>query len=170
VEIESIKYTKNKRCEFWIRNTGRGWLHAPYHSLPENTTCWYHLQATPTGVAAAGYPVDRESGSGPRYKVWVSVLKFYVTGPQTRDCTTNLMVWDGNSSCHPFWWVELFGIFRCYYLFFHIQVSVYDLSAVVYIHNKIIIWRVPLIPIVILYYQRVFVTCCTMPMYIFFHV
>ncbi|XP_022173298.1 uncharacterized protein LOC111035824 [Myzus persicae] len=102
VEIESIKYTKNKRCEFWIRNTGRGWLHAPYHSLPENTTCWYHLQATPAGVAAAGYPVDRESGSGPRYKVWVSVLKFYVTGPQTRDCTTNLMVWDGNSSCHPF--------------------------------------------------------------------
>ncbi|VVC44282.1 Hypothetical protein CINCED_3A007418 [Cinara cedri] len=100
VEIESIKYTKNKRCEFWIRNTGRGWLHAPYHSLPENTTCWYHLLATPTGLAAAGYPVDRDTG--PRYKVWVSVLKFYVTGAQTQDCTTNLMIWDGNSSCHPF--------------------------------------------------------------------
>jgi hypothetical protein len=105
VEIESIKYTKNKRCEFWIRNTGRGWLHAPYHSLPENTTCWYHLQATPTGLTAAGYPVNRESvaDGGPRYKIWISVLKFYVTGAQPRDCTTNLMVWDGNSSCHPFW-------------------------------------------------------------------
>jgi len=46
-----------------------------------------------------------------------------------------------------------------YYLFFHIiQVSVYDLRAVVYVHNNVIIGRLPLISIVTLCYQRVFVT------------
>ncbi|XP_050432272.1 uncharacterized protein LOC126840515 [Adelges cooleyi] len=100
VETESIKYTRNKRCEFWIRDTGRGWLHPPYHSLPENTTCWYHLQATPaepTGVREIGGGVHSS-----RYKVWVSVLKFYVSGTQPADCSTNLLIWDGTLACHPF--------------------------------------------------------------------
>ncbi|XP_050526365.1 uncharacterized protein LOC126897043 [Daktulosphaira vitifoliae] len=98
VETESIKYTKNKRCEFWIRETGRGWLHPPYHSLPENTTCWYHLQATSPGVTDNNELVVTH----PRYKIWVSVLKFHVSGTQTADCSTNLLIWDGSLFCHPF--------------------------------------------------------------------
>jgi hypothetical protein len=45
VDIQSPMYTKSKRsCEFWIRGTGHGVLENPYHSLPPNTTCLYHLQ------------------------------------------------------------------------------------------------------------------------------
>jgi hypothetical protein len=47
VDILSPVYTKSKRsCEFWIRGTGHGVLENPYHSLPPNTTCLYHLQVS----------------------------------------------------------------------------------------------------------------------------
>ena len=44
VDRDSHLYTHNKRCEFWIQGSGNGVLESPKHTLPPNTTCYYHLQ------------------------------------------------------------------------------------------------------------------------------
>lgn len=119
---------KTKRnCEFWVRGTNKGVLESPLHSLPANTTCLYHLQGMDTAVSPSPvpfrplsrYPDDIWGKSRlifppARYRVWLSVVKFYVAG--LRDvqkvdqevCRSNLKVWDGQlkapTSCNdPFW-------------------------------------------------------------------
>uniref|UniRef100_A0A8D8YX57 CUB domain-containing protein n=1 Tax=Cacopsylla melanoneura TaxID=428564 RepID=A0A8D8YX57_9HEMI len=119
VEQESFKYAKNKRCEFWIRGSGKGTLESPRHSLSPNTTCFYHLQGHEPGATPPTRYQDlsrRKSSQGAkfstRYRVWLSVLKYHVApsrkvlpseapnqGPP--DCSTRLQIWDGNIRAFP---------------------------------------------------------------------
>lgn len=121
-------FIKNKRnCEFWIRGTDKGVLENPLHSLPANTTCLYHLQGVDTSVSPSPIPFrplsrypdgiwkqTRMFLPPPRYRVWLSVIKFYVTGsrdPQKQDqemCRSSLKVWDGqvwtSTNCNDLFW------------------------------------------------------------------
>lgn len=116
--MQSPTYAKNKRaCEFWIRGTGRGILEHPQHSLPPNTTCLYHMQGIDTsGPTGRNIIYRRPSFSAPRFRVWFSVLKFYVTNalnpnlPEDEYCGSHLNIWDGPMRISPgcsdiFWWV-----------------------------------------------------------------
>ncbi|XP_069694968.1 uncharacterized protein [Periplaneta americana] len=110
VDQQSPTYARNKRCEFWVRGTDKGVLETPQHSLPRNTTCLYHLQGVDTSLppsrdAFTGQTFWRRGGTmylpPPRYKVWLSILKFHVSStiePQLQeegDCASQLKVWDG---------------------------------------------------------------------------
>ncbi|KAM0732709.1 hypothetical protein ACS0PU_000870 [Formica fusca] len=114
VDAESPTYAKSKRCEFWLRGTGGGVLSSPRHSLPRNSTCLYHLRGAgptpPSPTAPRPLPKFPEQRPGtvwrrpaprppqPQFRVWLSILKFHVgTNPSTtdEDCSTTLMVWDG---------------------------------------------------------------------------
>ncbi|KAL6443013.1 hypothetical protein ACFW04_002778 [Cataglyphis niger] len=114
VDAESPTYAKNKRCEFWLRGTGGGVLASPRHSLPRNSTCLYHLRgagpAPPSPAPPRPLPKFPEQRPGtvwrrpaprppqPQFRVWLSILKFHVgTSLSTtdEDCSTTLMVWDG---------------------------------------------------------------------------
>ncbi|XP_056645743.1 uncharacterized protein LOC130450988 [Diorhabda sublineata] len=111
VDIQSPSFTKQKRnCEFWIRGTNRGVVESPLHSIPANTTCLYHLQGldatispSPSPSHRTRYPDWRHVGMilpPPRYRVWLSVLKFHVASvwdPKKPDqiCRSYLNVWDG---------------------------------------------------------------------------
>lgn len=112
MDQQSPTYARNKRaCEFWLRGTGKGVLESPQHSLTPNTTCLYHLQGIDTSVPSSPGPLRplapypwRRSGftyPPPRFRVWMSVLKFHVTsaiGPQLPEeeiCASHLNVWDG---------------------------------------------------------------------------
>ncbi|XP_065344971.1 uncharacterized protein LOC135942650 [Cloeon dipterum] len=94
VPLHTPTYARNKRCEFWIRQStdmlpnGRsdagGRLENPKHSLAPNTTCLYHISAA-------------EASS----KVWISMLKYHVGSsldPTYQDdkCTAELRIWDGD--------------------------------------------------------------------------
>lgn len=114
VDAESPTYAKNKRCEFWLRGTGGGILASPRHSLPRNSTCLYHLRGAgptlPSPTPPRPLPKFPEQRPGtvwrrpaprppqPQFRVWLSILKFHVgTSLSTtdEDCSTTLMVWDG---------------------------------------------------------------------------
>ncbi|XP_036139984.1 uncharacterized protein LOC118644124 [Monomorium pharaonis] len=114
VDAESPTYAKNKRCEFWLRGTGGGILASPRHSLPRNSTCLYHLRGAgptlPSPTPPRPLPKFPEQRPGtvwrrpapkppqPQFRVWLSILKFHVgTGLSStdEDCSTTLMVWDG---------------------------------------------------------------------------
>ncbi|KOB64833.1 Low density lipoprotein receptor-related protein-like protein [Operophtera brumata] len=107
--MQSPTYAKNKRaCEFWIRGTGRGVLEHPQHSLPPNTTCLYHMQGIDTsGPSGRNIIYRRPSFSAPRFRVWFSVLKFYVTNalnpnlPEDEYCGSHLNIWDGPMRISP---------------------------------------------------------------------
>lgn len=109
VDQQSPTYAKNKRaCEFWIRGTGRGVLEHPQHSLPPNTTCLYHMQGIDTsGPSGRNIIYRRTSFSAPRFRVWFSVLKFYVTNalnpnlPEDEYCGSHLNIWDGPMRISP---------------------------------------------------------------------
>nr|XP_018896496.1 PREDICTED: uncharacterized protein LOC109030132 [Bemisia tabaci] len=113
VEQESSKYTRNKRCEFWIRGSGKGVLESPRHSLSPNTTCLYHLIGEDTGSLPPRYQelMPRRHRVS-RFKVWLSVLKFHLTSPGPHptthatqqplvDCSARLQIWDGNVQSSP---------------------------------------------------------------------
>ena len=120
VDQQSPTYARNKRCEFWVRGTNKGTLETPQHSLPRNTTCLYHLQgvditATPRYSSDPGY--WRRELPPPRYRVWLSILKFHVSStidPQLQEeeeCASQLKVWDGvlranhdQSRCNDIFW------------------------------------------------------------------
>ncbi|XP_022909988.1 uncharacterized protein [Onthophagus taurus] len=116
VDVQAPVFAKTKRnCEFWIRGTTRGVLETPLHSVPANTTCLYHLQGIDTAASPSPIPFRtlqprypdgywRESAivfPPPRYRVWLSVVKFHVSAPtnvQKPDqeiCRSYLNVWDG---------------------------------------------------------------------------
>ncbi|XP_023310248.1 uncharacterized protein LOC108907793 [Anoplophora glabripennis] len=113
VDQQTPTFMKQKRnCEFWVRGTSRGVVESPLHSLPANTTCLYHLQGLDATVSPspipfrplnARYPDWRHVGMilpPPRYRVWLSVIKFHVASswdPQKPDqvCRSYLNVWDG---------------------------------------------------------------------------
>ncbi|XP_013139476.1 PREDICTED: uncharacterized protein LOC106104080 [Papilio polytes] len=109
VDQQSPTYAKNKRaCEFWIRGTGKGVLEHPQHSLPPNTTCLYHMQGIDTsGPSGRNIIYRRPSFSAPRFRVWFSVLKFYVTNalnpnlPEDEYCGSHLNIWDGPMRISP---------------------------------------------------------------------
>ncbi|XP_026678920.1 uncharacterized protein LOC113467125 [Diaphorina citri] len=119
VEQESFMYAKNKRCEFWIRGSGKGTLESPRHSLSPNTTCFYHLQGHEPGATPPTRYQElsrRKSSSAKivhtRYRVWLSVLKYHVapsrkvsptesSNPGPPDCSTRLQIWDGNIRAFP---------------------------------------------------------------------
>ncbi|XP_011559939.3 uncharacterized protein LOC105390349 [Plutella xylostella] len=109
VDQQSPTYAKNKRaCEFWIRGTGKGVLENPQHSLPPNTTCLYHMQGIDTsGPTGRNIIYRRPSFSAPRFRVWFSVLKFYVTNPlnpnlpEDEYCGSHLNIWDGPMRISP---------------------------------------------------------------------
>ncbi|KAH1003364.1 hypothetical protein HUJ05_011289 [Dendroctonus ponderosae] len=110
VDQQSPSFIKQKRtCEFWVRGNSRGALQSPLHSLPANTTCLYHLQgmeaprATPAGNLR---PINADWRSvgmltpPPRYRVWLSIVKFHADGareaqPPELMCRSYLNVWDG---------------------------------------------------------------------------
>ncbi|KDR18394.1 hypothetical protein L798_07556, partial [Zootermopsis nevadensis] len=100
VDQHSPTFARNKRCEFWIRGSNKGTLETPQHSLPRNTTCLYHLQGAKTPILPLQYPADLRPPP-PRYKVWISILKFHVSStidPQLQEeegCTSQLNIWDG---------------------------------------------------------------------------
>ncbi|KAL0272396.1 UNVERIFIED_CONTAM: hypothetical protein PYX00_005379 [Menopon gallinae] len=118
VDQDSPFFTRNKRCEFNLRGTGKGVLESPHHTLSPNTTCSYYLEGTdapkptPTFRPTPGrYPIQYDpkywqrqtpppSPPPPiRYRVWLSVLKFSVSPPRDKseeDCAVQLQVWDGN--------------------------------------------------------------------------
>ncbi|XP_045473238.1 uncharacterized protein LOC123679795 [Harmonia axyridis] len=114
IDQRTPSFVKTKRqCEFWIRGTNKGVLESPMHSLPANTTCLYHLQGIDTSVSASPvpfrplssrYPDWRHVGMilpPPRYRVWLSIVKFHVAGMKKSDkpdqevCRSYLNVWDG---------------------------------------------------------------------------
>lgn len=111
VDQQSPTFARNKRCEFWIRGTNKGRLETPQHSLPRNTTCLYHLQGAETPTLPPRYPADlftpHQNNQAfwrllpPRYKVWISILKFHVSStidPQLQEeegCASQLKIWDG---------------------------------------------------------------------------
>lgn len=114
VDIQSPTYAKSKRsCEFWVRGTGHGVLENPKHTIAPNTTCLYHLQGTElTSRGMDHLQVSlRRAGSvsptNPRFKVWLSILKFdyspyleptdenMLLAPQKEDCSGMLRVFDG---------------------------------------------------------------------------
>ncbi|XP_033606214.1 uncharacterized protein LOC111861304, partial [Cryptotermes secundus] len=110
VDQQSPTYARNKRCEFWVRGTNKGTLETPQHSLPRNTTCLYHLQGADASVQPPPRPADMFTSHQnqaiwrlppPRYKVWLSILKFHVSStidPQLQEeeeCASQLKVWDG---------------------------------------------------------------------------
>ncbi|XP_025837357.1 uncharacterized protein LOC108732223 [Agrilus planipennis] len=115
VDQQSPTYIKTKRqCEFWIRGTNKGILENPIHSVPANTTCMYHLQGMDTTVSPSPVPFrplsrypdgiwtkTRVIFPPPRYRVWLTVIKFYDAGPRITDkldteiCRSSLKVWDG---------------------------------------------------------------------------
>ncbi|XP_028030461.1 uncharacterized protein LOC114243244 [Bombyx mandarina] len=109
VDQQSPTYAKNKRtCEFWIRGTGRGVLEHPQHSLPPNTTCLYHMQGIDTSGPSGRHIIYRRpSFSAPRFRVWFSVLKFYVTNalnpnlPEDEYCGSHFNIWDGPMRISP---------------------------------------------------------------------
>ncbi|XP_050664549.1 uncharacterized protein LOC126965122 [Leptidea sinapis] len=108
VDQQSPTYAKNKRaCEFWIRGTGRGVLEHPQHSLPPNTTCLYHMQGIDTSGPTGRNIIYRRQFSAPRFRVWFSVLKFYVTNalnpnlPEDEYCGSHLNIWDGPMRISP---------------------------------------------------------------------
>ncbi|XP_045485141.1 uncharacterized protein LOC110995642 [Pieris rapae] len=108
VDQQSPTYAKNKRaCEFWIRGTGRGVLEHPQHSLPPNTTCLYHMQGIDTSGPSGKNIFYRRQFSAPRFRVWFSVLKFYVTNalnpnlPEDEYCGSHLNIWDGPMRISP---------------------------------------------------------------------
>ncbi|XP_014244260.1 uncharacterized protein LOC106663716 [Cimex lectularius] len=96
VEKESPQYTRNKKCEFWLSGTGHGVLESPRNSLPPNTTCLYHLWGAEPGSS----PPPKQYARPPRYRIWLSVLKYHVSSPkfalsQEAECATGLKIWDG---------------------------------------------------------------------------
>lgn len=111
MDQQSATFARNKRCEFWIWGTNKGTLETPQHSLPRNTTCLYHLQGAETPNMSPRYPLDLFTSHQnqlswrppppPRYKVWISILKFHVSStidPQLREeegCASQLRIWDG---------------------------------------------------------------------------
>ncbi|GFG32351.1 hypothetical protein Cfor_10995 [Coptotermes formosanus] len=101
VDQHSPTFARNKRCDFSVRGTNRGTLETPQHSLPRNTTCLYHLQGADTTVPADMFPAFWRMPPPPRYKVWLSILKFHVSStidPQLQEeegCASQLKVWDG---------------------------------------------------------------------------
>lgn len=129
VDQQSPMYVKNKRnCEFWLRGTNRGVLESPQHSLPENTSCLYHLQGVDISVSPSSVPFRPLSPRYPdgfwrpsslifppaRYRVWISVVYFHVTpskSPLKLDqevCKSYLNVWDGQlwtpTNCNDLYW------------------------------------------------------------------
>ncbi|KAG7198767.1 hypothetical protein KM043_001754 [Ampulex compressa] len=116
VDAESPTFAKNKRCEFWLKGSGGGVLASPRHSLPRNSTCLYHLRgagpALPSPTPPRPLPKFPEQKPGtswrrpaprpppaqPQFRVWLSILKFHVgtsLSSTEEDCSTTLMVWDG---------------------------------------------------------------------------
>ncbi|XP_044012328.1 uncharacterized protein LOC122855201 isoform X2 [Aphidius gifuensis] len=114
VDAESPTYAKNKRCEFWLKGDSGGVLSSPKHTLPRNTTCLYHLRGAgptmPTPTPPRPLPKFPETRPGtvwrkpapkpsiPQFRVWLSILKFHIgNNPTTNDddCSTTLLVWDG---------------------------------------------------------------------------
>ncbi|KAK6625096.1 hypothetical protein RUM43_005387 [Polyplax serrata] len=110
LDQETVSYTRNKRCEFNIKGSGRGVLESPRHSLTPNTTCTYHLEGGDSGKPSPTFrPTSGKYDpkfwhkqvppAPPRYKVWLSVLKFKVSPPYTsmeEPCAIRLQIWDGN--------------------------------------------------------------------------
>lgn len=156
IDQQTPSFVKTKRqCEFWIRGTNKGVLESPMHSLPANTTCLYHLQGIDTSVSASPvpfrplpnrYPDWRHVGMilpPPRYRVWLSIVKFHVAGMKKSDkpdpeiCRSYLNVWDGQlwvpTNCDDlYWWVLLdddvdLGLkwifFRHYWFFYPADIS-----------------------------------------------
>nr|CAH7729401.1 unnamed protein product [Callosobruchus chinensis] len=113
VDQQAPSYMRQKKnCEFWVRGTDKGVIESPVHSLPANTTCLYHFQGLDAAVSPspvpyrpmnARYPDWRHMGMilpPPRYRVWLSVVKFHAGGSwdpkQTEQvCRSYLNVWDG---------------------------------------------------------------------------
>ncbi|KAK2587829.1 hypothetical protein KPH14_003929 [Odynerus spinipes] len=115
VDADSPTYAKNKRCEFWLKGNSGGVLASPRHSLPRNSTCLYHLRGAgptlPSPTPPRPLPKFPEQRPGtvwrrpapappqPQFRVWLSILKFHVgitsTTGTDEDCSTTLMVWDG---------------------------------------------------------------------------
>lgn len=119
VDIQSPTYSKNKkRCEFWIRGSGRGILENPKNSLSPNTTCLYHLQGVGVFKTFDHLSLSRRTNAAglmhqpqSRFKVWISMMKFnldpefeQIDGTsvgaigvlQTQeDCSGMLRIWDG---------------------------------------------------------------------------
>lgn len=127
MDIDSPKYARNKRCEFWLKGNVGGVLTSPLHSLPRNTTCLYHLRGAgpilpnPTPQRPLPkFPVQSRNSDWrksppkrpqPEFRVWLSVLKFHVEGAQLMnedECSTVLKVWDGDvmplSDCNDISW------------------------------------------------------------------
>ncbi|XP_034252520.1 uncharacterized protein LOC117652003 [Thrips palmi] len=106
VDARSPQYSKGKRCELWVRGAGRGLLESPRHSLPRNATCLFHLQGPPARFQPAPWR-SNAALPPPRFRVWLSVLKFHVTtgldaSPTTQvrmeeSCASQLRVWDGSA-------------------------------------------------------------------------
>ncbi|BES97500.1 CUB [Nesidiocoris tenuis] len=98
VERELPMYTRNKKCEFWLSGTGHGVLESPRNSLPPNTTCLYHLWGSESKTSP---PLPKQYARPPRYRVWLSILKYHVSKPlflskkQDSECSTSLKIWDG---------------------------------------------------------------------------
>ncbi|KAG8242076.1 hypothetical protein J6590_072970 [Homalodisca vitripennis] len=106
VDKESPKYSRNKRCEFWLKGAGKGVLESPRHSLSANTTCLYHLQGMEPGTPPPPRHLEmsrrRTQALVPsRFKVWLAVLKYHVTSNDEQQCSTRLQVWDGNIRAAP---------------------------------------------------------------------
>ncbi|KAE8742765.1 hypothetical protein FOCC_FOCC011693, partial [Frankliniella occidentalis] len=120
VDARSPQYSKGKRCELWVRGAGRGLLESPRHSLPRNATCLFHLQGVslpeddPPSAhepPARFQPAPWRANAAlppPRFRVWLSVLKFHVTTgldptpttqivQQEEGCASQLRVWDGSA-------------------------------------------------------------------------
>lgn len=110
VDIQTPTYAKSKlSCEFWVRGTGHGVLENPKHTIAPNTTCLYHLQGTElTSRSMDQLQVSLgRSGSNPRFKIWLSILKFdyapifepadesMLLQPQKEDCSGMLRIFDG---------------------------------------------------------------------------
>ncbi|GBP31499.1 hypothetical protein EVAR_84609_1 [Eumeta japonica] len=80
----------------------------PQHSLPPNTTCLYHMQGIDTaGPSGRVIMYRRPSFSAPRFRVWFSVLKFFVSNalnpnlPEDEYCGSHLNIWDGPMRISP---------------------------------------------------------------------
>ena len=127
VDDSSPTFTKGKRCEFWLKGNSGGILTSPWHSLPRNSTCLYHLRGDgppfPTKILPRPLPKFPEQRPGtvwrrpppiltePQFRVWLSILKFHVDmNPTATDeyCSTSLKVWDGEmkplTECNDISW------------------------------------------------------------------